>query len=197
MTEEATNENPWPPDTRATKVIARAAFEVDEYERIVEILHHRLSKFDKGYWRASYKALILLEHLLTHGPKRISEEFECDMDFIEEIGQFQYVDEKGFNWGLSVRKLSERTLKLLRNRDFLKQERERARHLSYGIEGFGSFNQRSSAICNKIYGRCNSYYDNNCQQEENDDFTNLAKKLSTADGNKKSYKFTETWIQNS
>jgi len=41
MTEEATNENPWPPDTRSTSVISRAAFEVDEYERIMEILHHR------------------------------------------------------------------------------------------------------------------------------------------------------------
>jgi len=54
-----------------------------------------LSKFDKGYWRASYKALILLENLLTHGPKRVSEEFQTDIDVIEEIGQFQHIDEKG------------------------------------------------------------------------------------------------------
>lgn len=42
MTEEATNENPWPPDTRTIGVISRAAFEVDDYWRIVEILHKRL-----------------------------------------------------------------------------------------------------------------------------------------------------------
>lgn len=30
MTEEATNENPWPLDTRTMGVISRAAFEVDE-----------------------------------------------------------------------------------------------------------------------------------------------------------------------
>lgn len=41
MTEEATNENPWPPDTPTMRVISRASFEVDEYDRIVEILHHR------------------------------------------------------------------------------------------------------------------------------------------------------------
>ncbi|XP_027351471.1 epsin-3-like [Abrus precatorius] len=190
MTEEATNENPWPPDTRTTRVISRSAFEVDEYERIVEILHHRFSKFDKGYWRASYKALILLEHLLTHGPKRISEEFQCDIHVIEEIGQFQYIDEKGFNWGLSVRRLSERISKLLRNKDFLKEERARARHISSGIKGFGSFSQRSSTmdegfndLASKIYGRCNSYFDQ--RQHDKYDLTSLAKKLYTADGQKR------------
>ncbi|RDX68350.1 Epsin-1, partial [Mucuna pruriens] len=196
MTEEATNENPWPPETRTTSIISRAAFEVDEYERIVEILYNRLSKFDKGNWRASYKALILLEHLLTHGPKRVSEEFQYDLDVIEEIGQFQHIDEKGFNWGLSVKKLSERILKLLRNEDFLREERARARHLSRAIKGFGSFNQRSSAIDerlsdfpSKIYGRCNSYYDH--RQYELYDFTSLGKKLSLVDGNKREQQILE------
>lgn len=43
MTEDATNGNTWPPDTRATGVISRAAFEVDDYWRIVEILHSRFN----------------------------------------------------------------------------------------------------------------------------------------------------------
>ncbi|KAL2329564.1 hypothetical protein Fmac_017145 [Flemingia macrophylla] len=196
MTEEATNENPWPPDTRITGIISRAAFEVDEYERIVEILHQRFLKFDKGYWRASYKALILLEHLLIHGPKRVSEEFQCDIDVIEEIGQFQHIDEKGFNWGLSVGKLSERILKLLRNKDFLREERARARNLSHAIKGFGSFNQRSSAIDerlsdlpSKVYGRCNSYYDHH--QCEEYDFTSLGRKLSTTNGNEREQQIHE------
>ncbi|KAK7394205.1 hypothetical protein VNO78_14727 [Psophocarpus tetragonolobus] len=193
MTEEATNENPWPPDTRTMSIISRAAFEVDEYERIVEILHHRLSKFDKGYWRASYKALILLEHLLTHGPKRVSEEFKCDIRVIDEIGRFQHIDEKGFNWGLSVRKLSERILKLLKNKDYVIEERARARDLSRAIKGFGSFNQRSSTIDkgigdlpSKIYGRCNSYYGSRQY-----DFTSLGNKLSSANGNEREHQIHE------
>lgn len=57
----------------------------------------RLLKFDKKNWRASYNALILLEHLLTHGPKRIAEEFQSDHeDVIKQMGNFQYIDEKGF-----------------------------------------------------------------------------------------------------
>ncbi|MED6143006.1 hypothetical protein PIB30_002829 [Stylosanthes scabra] len=190
ITEEATNGNPWPPDTRIMQVISRAAFEVDEYYRIVEILHSRLLKFNKGYWRASYKALILLEHLLTHGPLRLFEEFQCDIDVIEEIGEFQYIDEKGFNWGLSVRKLSERILKLLRSNEFYKEERARARELSRGIKGFGSFNRQSSVIDegmndlnSKIYGRCNSNYDHH--QHEEYDFASFGKKKNVSDGNKR------------
>lgn len=43
MTEEATNGNSWPPDTRTFGVISRAAFEIDDYWRIVDILHKRFN----------------------------------------------------------------------------------------------------------------------------------------------------------
>lgn len=41
MTEEATSGNPWAPDSRTLRSISRAAFELDDYWRIVEILHRR------------------------------------------------------------------------------------------------------------------------------------------------------------
>ncbi|KAF8396773.1 hypothetical protein HHK36_018405 [Tetracentron sinense] len=95
LTEEATNGNPWLPDTRTMGLVSRAAFEVDDFWRIVEILHKRLLRFDKNNWRPSYKALILLEHLLTHGPESVAEEFQSDRDVIQEMGSFQYIDERG------------------------------------------------------------------------------------------------------
>ncbi|XP_071712689.1 ENTH domain-containing protein C794.11c-like [Rutidosis leptorrhynchoides] len=144
LTEEATEEGSWPPDTRTMGLISRAAFEVDDYWRIVDILHKRLWKFDKEKWRGSYNALVILDHLLTHGPERVSEEFQCDKEVIKEMGIFQHFDEERFNWGLRVREKSERILMLLEeDRFFLKQERCRARKLTSGIKGFGSFTQRS------------------------------------------------------
>ncbi|XP_044460445.1 epsin-3-like [Mangifera indica] len=166
LTEEATSGNLWPPDTRTMGVISRAAFEVDDYWRIVGILHRRFLKFDGKNWQASYNALILLEHLLTHGPKSTSGEFQSDEDVIKELGEFQYIDEKGFNWGFSIRKLSRRIIQLLESESILKEERSRARKLSREIKGFGSFTQqRSSAMDGesfrdsnaKPYGRRNSY----------------------------------------
>ncbi|KAL0436562.1 UNVERIFIED_CONTAM: Clathrin interactor EPSIN 1 [Sesamum radiatum] len=181
LAEEATNGAPGGPDSRTLKIISRAAFEVDDYWRIVDILHKRLVRFDRRNWRESYRALIVLEHMLTHGPERVAEEFQIDRDVIMEMESFQHVDEKGyfitlkyapvslvytviFNWGLIVSKKCERILKLLEKGPDLKEERDRARKVSRGIQGFGSFCHRDSSSGHdilrepslKAFGRCNS-----------------------------------------
>ncbi|KAJ6750638.1 hypothetical protein OIU85_001200 [Salix viminalis] len=106
LAEEATGGNPWAPDNPTLGSISRAAFEVDDYWRIVEILHKRFSTFEKNNWRPSYNSLIVLEHLLTHGPESVAGEFQIDLDVIREMESFQCIDEKGFNWGLAARKKS-------------------------------------------------------------------------------------------
>ncbi|KAG6436210.1 hypothetical protein SASPL_101095 [Salvia splendens] len=164
LAEEATNGDPGGPDTRALKMISKAAFEVDDYWRIVEILHKRLVRFDKRNWRASYKALIVVDYLLTHGPESVAQEFQKERDVITEIGRFQHVDEKGFNWGLNVRRKCDRILRLLEKGPLLKEERDKARKISRGIEGFGSFCIRTSSThqesSSKTFERCNSQFNN-------------------------------------
>ncbi|GAB4860164.1 hypothetical protein Ancab_011642 [Ancistrocladus abbreviatus] len=171
LTEEATNGNPWAPDTRTLGLISRAAFEVDDYWRIVDILHQRLSRFDRNNWRPSYKALIVLEHLLTHGPESVAKEFECEEQVIKEMQSFQHIDEKGFNWGLAVRKKAERILKLLEKGPLLKEERHRARSLAREIQGFGSFNERTSTSSDegilREYERSHSQFNEHGNQEDN------------------------------
>lgn len=186
LAEDATNGNPGAPDTRILNIISRAAFEIDDYWRIAEILHKRLVSFDRKNWWGSYKALIVLEHLLTHGPASFSEEFQTDKDVITEIGRFQHVDEKGFNWGLAVRKKSDRILQLLHNRTLFKEERDRARTVTKGIEGFGSFHvrttdsehtvlQESSSL--KAFDKCNSQFNEHGNQEHS--FPTLNNRYST------------------
>ncbi|MCD7466862.1 hypothetical protein HAX54_003906 [Datura stramonium] len=174
LTEEATNGNQCAPDTRTLKIISKAAFEVDDYWRIVGILHKKLSSFDRKNWRVSYKAVIVLEHLLTHGPESVAEEFQSDKDVIREMGSFQLIDEKGFNWGLNVRKKSERILKLLEDGQLLKEERNKSRKISRVIEGFGSFNMRTNAgegileeSAIKPYGRSNSQFNSTSNTQSN------------------------------
>lgn len=145
LVEESTNGNPWAPDARTLKMISKAAFEIDDYWRIVNVLHNRLVRFDAKNWRISYKAVVVLEHLLTHGPESVAEEFRTHKDVIQQMTNFQYIDEKGFNWGINVRMKSDRILKFLNESSALKEERSRARKLSRGIEGFGSFNHRVSS----------------------------------------------------
>lgn len=203
LTEEATKDNPWAPDTRTMGLISRAAFEVDDYWRIVEILHKRLSRFDKKNWRGSYNALILLEHLLTHGPESVAEEFQSDEKVIREMGSFQYIDEKGFNWGFAVRKKSERILKLLEKGPYLKEERTRARKLTCGIKGFGSFCERNSTIKGNLketsfrsYGRSKSQYTNH--PNEKDDFSDSKDRDAIEKGTEKMKKIENlTCVNNS
>ncbi|KAK6137997.1 hypothetical protein DH2020_028251 [Rehmannia glutinosa] len=170
LAEEATNGKPGGPDARTLKMISRAAFEIDDYWRIVGILHKRLVKFDKSNWRTSYQAVIVLEYLLTHGPESVAVEFQRDGDVIREMERFQYIDEKGFNWGLNVRKKCERILKLLEKGPLLKQERDKARKISREIQGFGSFSIRTSSgqqeSCVKAFDRSNSQFNDHATNHE-------------------------------
>lgn len=81
-----------------------------------------------------------------------------------------------FNWGFTVRKKSERILKLLEKGAYLKEERTRARKLTCGIKGFGSFCERNLTVDANLketsfgtYGRSKSQYSNHLN--EKDDFS--------------------------
>ncbi|KAG2670175.1 hypothetical protein I3760_14G071200 [Carya illinoinensis] len=184
MTEEATGGNTWAPEMPTLRSISRAAFELDDYTRIVEILHKRFLKFERKNWRVSYNSLIVLEHLLTHGPESVAGEFQSDKDFISEMESFQYIDEKGFNWGLAVRKKAERVMKLLEKGPLLKEERDRARSVTRGIQGFGSFSQRSFPAPGMLtesssvttFGRSNSQF--NSQENEESQISSSNKGLT-------------------
>ncbi|KAK1668109.1 hypothetical protein QYE76_056268 [Lolium multiflorum] len=179
MTEEATNGDASPPTAKTMGLIARQAFDIDEYVRILDILHTRLATFDRRQWREPYKALLLLEHLLTHGPRSVALEFQKDRAVIRQMATFQHVDEKGFNWGLTVKGKSERVLRLLERGPFLEEERERARKVARQISGFGSFNLRTAGSGSshlwgedgappQMYGRSHSHYEQGRRWDEDD-----------------------------
>ncbi|XP_010265044.1 PREDICTED: epsin-3 [Nelumbo nucifera] len=138
LAEEATNNDPWGPDARTMTRIAQASYDIDDYWRIVDVLHRRFYAIDQKLWRQSYKSLILLEFLLTHGPEDFVEEFQCATEVIEELGTFKYVDERGFDWGINMQKKSERILELLGGGEALKEARHKALKITKEIKGFGN-----------------------------------------------------------
>lgn len=84
-----------------------------------------------------------------------------------------------FNWGLAVKSKCERILKFLDDGGVLREERQRARRLTCGINGYGSFSQRTSSseaqsfgesICNS-FERCNSQCNKYTEQEDSDSST--------------------------
>ncbi|KAJ3680793.1 hypothetical protein LUZ60_015282 [Juncus effusus] len=166
LTEEATNGYSSAPDAKTMRLISRASFEVDDYLRIVGILHRRLAKFEKKQWREPYNSLVLLDHLLTHGPERIADEFQNNKETIEKMNKFQYIDEKGFNWGLVVKKKSERVLKLLEKGSIFREEREKCRKISRGIQGFGSITQNSKNNSNLNFDKNSDFYGRSISRHE-------------------------------
>ncbi|CAN1180795.1 Epn2 [Linum perenne] len=146
LTEEATNNDPWGPDAKTMTKIAVASFGVDAYWRIVFIIHKRLDTVDWKQWRQSYKTLVLLEFLMTHGPEELADEFNNDIDIIEQLGTFQFIDDKGFNWGMNMQKRADNILGLLRGGEAaLKEARVKALKISNEIQGFGSSTPSSAA----------------------------------------------------
>lgn len=77
-----------------------------------------------------------------------------------------------FNWGLQVKNKAERVLKLLEKGPLLKEERARARKISRGIQGFGSFNlswpsSHGTGAASCDYARSNSHYEDYTGREKN------------------------------
>ncbi|XLR44470.1 hypothetical protein S83_029130, partial [Arachis hypogaea] len=137
LAEETINKDDCSPDAKTMTRIAEASFELDDYWRIVDVLHSKFCTIDWEQWRQSYNALVLLEFLITHGPVEFALEFQRDAEIIEELGRFTYIDERGFNWGARMLKLSEHILKLLEGGEALNEARLKALKITNEIQGYG------------------------------------------------------------
>ncbi|KAL6646408.1 hypothetical protein ACP70R_018016 [Stipagrostis hirtigluma subsp. patula] len=147
LVQEATNNDACVPDAKTLACIADAAFDMDDCWRIAKVLHQRLGCVDWKEWRPVYKALVVLEFLLTHGPEDLPREFAPDMPAINDLRSFNYIDDKGFNWGACMQRRTDSILTLLTDGEYLKEARRRAIRVSQEVQhgfGFGSPTSSSS-----------------------------------------------------
>ncbi|KAE8774971.1 clathrin interactor EPSIN 1-like [Hordeum vulgare] len=130
--QEATNDDACVPDAKTLTSIAEAAFDIDDYWRIANVLHRRLGcVHDWKEWRPVYKALVVLEFLLTHGPEELPGDFLPDMQALRDLRGFTYTDDKGFDWGASMQRRADSVVGLLTDADRLKDARHRVRSFSH------------------------------------------------------------------
>jgi epsin len=101
LTEEATNDEEWGPATKVMASIAEACCHMEDYPRVVQVLHGRLSLIGKKHWRQFLKTLTVVEYLLLHGPEEIALEFSSDRDLIEDLSRFNYVDDRMYGGSLT------------------------------------------------------------------------------------------------
>ncbi|CAM0911491.1 unnamed protein product [Alopecurus aequalis] len=134
LVQEATNGDPCVPDAKTLACIADAAFDIDDYWRIANVLHRRLgSVHDWKEWRPVYKALVVLEFLLTHGPEELPRDFLPTMKALRDLRGFTYTDDKGFDWGASMQRRVDSVVGLLTDADRLRDARHRA---AVGVRSF-------------------------------------------------------------
>jgi epsin len=71
---------------------------------------------------------VVLEFLLTHGPEDLPREFQSDMAAMNDLRSFNYIDDKGFNWGACMQRRTDSILTLLTDGERLKEARRLSQH---------------------------------------------------------------------
>lgn len=106
------------------------------------ILARRLQERD-DHWRMCYKALLLLEHLLKHGPPKLADDVMASMSVLEKLQNFQYKDANGRDHGANVRHRASEIITLVSDPEKLAAEREKAKVNRSKYRGVSSSDIRS------------------------------------------------------
>ncbi|CAM9003287.1 unnamed protein product [Rhodiola kirilowii] len=122
---DATSNEAWGPHGSHLADIAQASRNHTEFQMIMGVLWKRLSDTGKN-WRHVYKALILLEYLVTHGSERVIDEIKEHAHQISTLSEFQYVDSSGRDQGSNVRRKSQSLVLLVNDKDRIQEIRQKA-----------------------------------------------------------------------
>lgn len=143
--EEATNNEPWGPHGKLMHEICGCAWRDNEsYRQIMGVLARRLEDKDQN-WRHVYKSLLLLEHLIKNGPPKLIDELRANLDVIQRLKFFEYVDKKGKDHGLNVRNRAQLLVSLLQDDETIRMERSKARANAAKYGGVSSDQMRFSS----------------------------------------------------
>ncbi|KAL5231434.1 hypothetical protein ABZP36_030210 [Zizania latifolia] len=154
LVQEATNNEAGIPDARTLACISDATFDMDEYWRIAAVLRRRMANADDWKeWRPVYKALVVLEFLLTHGPDELPRDFLPEIAALRDLRGFSHVDDRGFDWGACMQRRCDSVLALLTDAERLRDARRRAIRVSHEVHhgwraggGFSPSSRTSSSV---------------------------------------------------
>ncbi|CAI8606175.1 unnamed protein product [Vicia faba] len=122
---DATDDEPWGPHGTALAEIATATKKFTECQLVMNVLWTRLTETGKD-WRYVYKALAVIEYLVSHGSERAVDDIIEHTFQISALSSFEYVEPSGKDVGLNVRKKSENIVSLLNDREKISQIRNKA-----------------------------------------------------------------------
>lgn len=99
---EATSNDPWGPSGAQLNELSQLSHNPSDFIEMMEILDKRLN--DKGKnWRHVFKALSVLDYLLTSGSENVWNYFHDNIYIVKTLREFQYVDDANIDQGINVR----------------------------------------------------------------------------------------------
>ncbi|KAL0558122.1 hypothetical protein IC582_006687 [Cucumis melo] len=158
---DATDDEPWGPHGSALAEIAQATKKFSETQMVMNVLWTRLSETGKN-WRLVYKALAVIEYLVSHGSERAVDDIIEHTFQISSLSSFEYVEPSGKDMGINVRKKAENIVTLLNDKDKIQEVRNKAasnREKYFGLSSTGITYKSGSAS----YGS-SSYYSSDSYQ---------------------------------
>ncbi|RMZ57716.1 hypothetical protein APUTEX25_001916 [Auxenochlorella protothecoides] len=100
--EDATSLEVWGPHGSVMTEIAESSFDPESYRQIMGVIARRLKEEGEN-WRMCYKALLLLEFLIKHGPTQVVRDVESSGGVLDRLTRFQFKDPNGKDHGQNVR----------------------------------------------------------------------------------------------
>ncbi|XVF35378.1 hypothetical protein REPUB_Repub18cG0140500 [Reevesia pubescens] len=122
---DATDNEPWGPHGTALVEIAQATKKFTECQIVMTVLWTRLVETGKD-WRYVYKALAVIEYLISHGSERAVDDIIEHTFQISSLTSFEYVEPSGKDFGINVRKKAETIEGLLNNKEKIQEARNKA-----------------------------------------------------------------------
>ncbi|KAE8732602.1 Clathrin interactor EPSIN 1 [Hibiscus syriacus] len=122
---DATDNEPWGPHGTVLAEIAQATKKFSESQMVMNVLWTRLGETGKD-WRYVYKALTVIEYLISHGSERAVDDIIEHTFQISSLTSFEYVEPSGKDMGINVRKKAETIVGLLSNKEKIQEARNKA-----------------------------------------------------------------------
>ncbi|WZZ91532.1 hypothetical protein YC2023_120111 [Brassica napus] len=186
---DATDNEPWGPHGTALAEIAQATKKFSECQMVMGVLWTRLTERGKD-WRYVYKALAVIDYLISNGSERAVDEIIEHTYQISSLSSFEYVEPNGKDVGINVRKKAENIVALLNNKEKISEIRDKAtinRNKYVGLSSTGISYKSGSASFGGSFQSGSSSYDRDSRGKDKDDYESFQKSRRGVKSEERSY----------
>ncbi|CAH8319852.1 unnamed protein product [Eruca vesicaria subsp. sativa] len=191
---DATDNEPWGPHGTALAEIAQATKKFSECQMVMSVLWSRLGETGKD-WRYVYKALAVIDYLISNGSERAVDEIIEHTYQISSLTSFEYVEPNGKDVGINVRKKAENIVALLNNKEKISEIRDKAtanrnKYVGLSSTGISYKSGSASASSGGSFRSGSSNYDSyrdRDSREDKDDYESFQKSRRGVKSDEQSY----------